>query len=118
VDILRRERGELDVVPVNVAEAATSEGYHRLRDQLWFGLLDWLKEGGAIPDDPKLFSELVAPTYFFDARGRQEVEEKDAIKKRLRRSPDRADALCLAVFEKRNTMRDALAAYAARRRAA
>jgi phage terminase large subunit len=118
VDILRRERNELEVIPINVAEAATAEGFHRLRDQLWFGCGDWLKEGGAIPDDPKLFSELVAPTYFFDARGRQEVEEKEAVKRRLRRSPDRADALCLAVYEKRSSMRDALAAYAARRKAA
>ena len=116
VDILKRQKNEIEVVPVNVAEAATAEGYHRLRDQLWFGCGDWLREGGAIPDDPKLFSELVAPTYFFDARGRQEVEEKEAVKKRLRRSPDRADALCLAVYEKRSSMRDALAAYTSRRR--
>lgn len=99
VDILKSQRPDLQVVGVNVAEKATAEGYSKLRDQLWFGCSDWLKEGGSISDDPKLFSELVAPTYSFDAQGRRKVESKDDIKKRLKRSPDRADALCLAVYE-------------------
>lgn len=100
VDLLRSQHGgELSIVGVNVSERATAEGFAKLRDQLWFSCRDWLKEGGSIPDDPKLFSELVAPTYSFDAQGRQKVESKDEIKKRLRRSPDRADALCLAVYQ-------------------
>ncbi len=99
VDLLRANHSaELQVTGVNVAERATSEGFARLRDQVWFSCREWLKEGGAIPDDPKLFSELVAPTYSFDAQGRQRVESKDEIKKRLKRSPDRADALCLSVY--------------------
>jgi hypothetical protein len=32
------------------------------RDELWFGLQQWLKDGGTIPQDPKLEAELVAPT--------------------------------------------------------
>ena len=59
----------------------------------------WLKEGGAIPEDSKLAAELVAPKYEFDDRQRRKVESKDAMKKRLKRSPDRADALALAVWE-------------------
>jgi phage terminase large subunit len=97
VDILQQD-GDLDVNGINVAERATADGYALLRDQLWFGCADWLKEGGAIPEDPKLHSELVAPTYKFDAQGRQKVESKDDIKKRLGRSPDRADALCLSTY--------------------
>lgn len=87
-----------DVFGINVAESATSDGYHLLRDQLWFGIADWLKEGGAIPEDPKLHSELVAPVYRFDVQGRRKVESKDDIKKRLKRSPDRADALALSIL--------------------
>ena len=37
----------------------------------------------------------MAPTYAFDVRGRIKVEPKEKIKERLRRSPDRADALRL-----------------------
>ena len=39
----------------------------------------------------------MAPIYAFDLRGRIKVEPKEKIKERLRRSPDRADALVLAV---------------------
>ncbi len=39
----------------------------------------------------------LAPNYAFDLRGRIKVEPKEKIKERLRRSPDRADALALAV---------------------
>lgn len=98
VDMLSRSE-EIETLGINVAENATTEGMHRLRDQLWFGLNDWLREGGAIEEDPRLLSELVAPTYGFDARGRAQVQSKDEIKKRLGRSPDRADALALAVYE-------------------
>jgi phage terminase large subunit len=98
VDVLSRSE-ELEVRGVNVAETATAEGYHRMRDQLWFAIAAWLREGGALEDDARLLSELVAPTYGFDAQGRAQVETKDDIKQRLGRSPDRADALALAIYE-------------------
>ena len=96
VDVLKRQGG-LRVVAVNVAERARAEGYAKLRDQLWFALKDWLAEGGAIPNSPELEAELVAPTYSFDTQGRIRVEPKEAIKKRLGRSPDLADALALSL---------------------
>lgn len=90
---------DLDVVAVNVAESPTVEDHYALlRDQLWFELAKWLKVGGCIPNDRKLHGELCAPTYSFDIRGNRKVESKDAIKKKIKRSPDRADALALAVF--------------------
>ncbi len=100
------EAERLGIVPleVNVAESATSvsadngEGYSRLRDQLWFALRDWLKEGQLLKDGV-LEAELVAPTYSFDAQGRYKVASKDEIKKLLKRSPDHADALALAVYD-------------------
>lgn len=89
----------VEVIAVNVAERATDEEHFaRLRDQLWFALRAWIDEGGAIPDDPLLEAELLAPEYRFDARGRYVVESKDDTKARLRRSPDRADALALCVY--------------------
>lgn len=92
---------EVEAVAVNVAEAPVGmenqERFAQFRDQVWFGIADWLKEGGAIPDDPKLEAELVAPTYTFDMRGRIKVDTKDKIKERLGRSPDRADGLGLAI---------------------
>jgi hypothetical protein len=96
-DFLRYAKSGPEVEAVNVAVAATVPEYALMRDQLWFGLAKWLKEGGSIPSDSKLEAELVAPTYTFDQRGRIKVEPKYEIKKRLKRSPDRADALAMAV---------------------
>lgn len=100
-----REHDDVEVVDVNVAEsgwATDRDGrpkFAKLRDQIWFTARDWLAAGGALPPDPKLEGELVAPSYSFDSSGRIIVESKDAMKKRLGRSPDRADALALAVYE-------------------
>ena len=104
-DQLKQHRDILDVIEVNVSEAATSENYHRLRDQLWFAAAEWLKEGGALPPDDKLAGELVAPHYGFDAQGRYQVESKDETKKRLKRSPNHADAVCLAIYQARRSLR-------------
>lgn len=109
-------RPQMDVIGVNsacsadetvvVAPAANgqpaktaADEYINLRAQLGFGVREWLKAGGAIPDDGKLQAELVAPTFTIGARGKLVIEEKKEVKKRLQRSPDRADALALAVYE-------------------
>ena len=105
---------ELRAIDVNVAEAPTIEeepgmpGYDRLRDQLWFGLKAWLDDGGCIPHDEKLAGELLAPKYKFTLLGKLKVESKEEMKKeeRLKRSPDRADALCLAVYKAPSTIFD------------
>lgn len=103
-DALARAEG-IEAIPVNVAEAPTIEpvdgtpGFHNLRSQIWFGGQDWLKAGGAIPDDGKLLGELNAPLYGFDGQNRRQVEPKPVTKKRLGRSPDRADALLLAIYD-------------------
>jgi phage terminase large subunit len=97
-DILRQD-DDKDIVDVNASESATEKHYARMRDELWFRMSAWLKAGGAIALDKILVGELKAPTYKVDDKGRQKVESKDDLKKRLRRSPDRADALALAVYD-------------------
>lgn len=88
----------VSTIAVNVGESPSAPTYARRRDETWFVLRDWLKSGGAIPDDVKLTGELVAPTYSFTAAGKIQVESKDDMRARLKRSPDRADALALAVY--------------------
>lgn len=103
-DLLLREE-EVIAVAVKASQKATvepgvggAEGFHRLRDQLWWGLRGWIKAGGAIPPDERLQKELCAPIYWFVATGLIQVESKDDLKKKLERSPDSADALALAVY--------------------
>lgn len=98
-----RETNEIDesisVVPVNFAgESSDPEIYPILRDELWFGGRKFFKEG-ALYKDPKAESELIAPTYEPDLKGRNKVEKKRDTKKRLGRSPDRADAILLAIYD-------------------
>lgn len=106
VDQLRQfhESREIELVEINVAETAITEKdqreYANLRTQLWFALAAWMKNGGTFPADGELEGELVAHKYKFDKKGRREVISKDDIKKVLKRSPDKADALALAVFSR------------------
>lgn len=99
-DILRNRRDKgIEVIDVNAGGQSTDDTYARVRDEMWFQLRDWLKEGG-IPDDGMLHQELLTPTYSFLPTQRIKVESKDEIKKRLNgRSTDRADALALAVYQ-------------------
>lgn len=98
-DVLKRCK-EVRVVGVEAGcSADNDEDYFNLRSQLWFALQSWLADGGKFKNDRMARGELLAPIYGFDARGRKKVESKDEIKKRLHRSPDRADAMALAVYK-------------------
>ena len=105
VDVLNAWNNEgrlgehVTVVDVNVSRNADNDSeYVRLRDQLWWGIRDWLTDGGALPPDNRRDGELSAVRYGFDSRGRTQIEKKADMKKRLGRSPDRADALALAIY--------------------
>jgi len=87
-----------DVVEVPFGGKATNPAlFLNRRAEMWFALADWLRMGGAIPNDNALKQELATPVYWYDAAGRRVLEPKDEIKKRLQGggSPDLADALAL-----------------------
>lgn len=91
----------IEIIEVNFAgQSSDPEKYPVIRDELWFGGRAFFAEGGAMYPDPKLESELVAPTYAPDIKGRNKVEKKSETKKRLGRSPDRADAALLAILQR------------------
>ena len=102
VDALRRHeatrRGEIHVVDVDVSETATEERYVNVRSQHWFGGAAWLAEGGCLPPEPRLTQDLMAATYGFDQRNRIKVASKDEMRRVLKRSPNHADAMLLAVW--------------------
>lgn len=89
----------LNVVGVKSSYASNRPNqFCLLRDELWWGIADWLKGGGVLPRDGKLETELAAVEFDLDAKGRIKVEGKKELKKRIGRSPDRADSLALALY--------------------
>jgi hypothetical protein len=73
-----------------------AEAWWRFREEL-----DPNQQGGsaiALPPDPKLMADLSAPTWKLTTRGIQ-IESKDDIRARLGRSPDRGDAVVMALSE-------------------
>ena len=65
------------------------------RAEMWWNAREWLEQGGCIPDDSDLRTQLSMPTYSFDRADRIQILSKDKIKEEFGCSPDRADALCL-----------------------
>ena len=77
------------------SQAQDNARYANKRSEMWDKVREWLENGGAIPNDTQLKTELSSPTYYFDARGRKVLEAKEKLKERGLRSPDMADALAL-----------------------
>jgi phage terminase large subunit len=85
-------------VPVTAHNGGESpyepEEFPNRRSELWFAAAGELPTC-SLPDDEQLAADLVSPKYKVDSQGRRVVEPKDATKKRLGRSPDRADAVLM-----------------------
>lgn len=80
--------------PVAFHTPAYNPRYKNRRAEMWFLMIEWIKNGGALPNIPELVGELTTPTYIFN-NGKFQIEDKDQVKERLMRSPDLADALAL-----------------------
>jgi len=94
--------GFKNVMGVNFGDQALRSQFYVLRrDEMWGGMKDWLRDGGAIDDDRELAADLQKPMLLPDREQRIKLEPKDAMKKRLSKegldsaSPDDADALAL-----------------------
>lgn len=88
------------IVSVGVGESPIgkedfTEEFVMLRDQLW-----WMMRLGIhqmdLPEDALLASQMIAPQWGPNLRGKVKVESKDDMKKRGVKSPDRAEAIMLA----------------------
>ena len=97
-----RQLGVRHVQGVNFGSASAtwdSDGakprYANKRAEMWGNLRDWLKGGGALPDDPELRADLTGVEYGYTATGEIQLEKKEDMKKRGLASPDIGDALAL-----------------------
>lgn len=112
-DRLREVKTELGltnlfVIPINAAEKIetdTEEGkkaaerYNNLTTDMWASLRDLLKEQNVVlEDDDETVAQISTRKYKMASNGKLEIESKKEMKKRGLHSPDRADALTLAVY--------------------
>lgn len=111
-DLLRRYKSEAVIEAVSYPWNAAKRTPRRdhigqfkfLNDRAaaWWNLRELLdpSKGSniALPDDEALLEELTAPKYGHNVGGTIKIEEKDAIKKRLGRSTDAADAVVAAFW--------------------
>ena len=92
-----------NVIPINFGGKAQNKNkYPDIISEMWFCLADQIKHIG-IPRDLELMAELAGRYYKYTNDERRKVESKEEYKKRTgRRSPDKADALILAFYNRDN----------------
>jgi hypothetical protein len=102
----KENRHDADIIAVNVAERAyENEKFANQRAEMWWNLRTLLQpspDGGqdcTLAVDRKVIAQLTAPTYRANSSGRIQIEAKADMKRRGVSSPDRAEALLLALFE-------------------
>lgn len=74
------------------ARAMREKEFYNKRAENWWLMAQWVKNGGSLAKCYELVPELTMTTYT-QKGGRILVEPKEMLKKKLGRSPDRADAL-------------------------
>ncbi|CAB4144092.1 hypothetical protein UFOVP1296_74 [uncultured Caudovirales phage] len=94
------------IIPVNVAErAGQADKFKNQRAEMWWNGREMVtpdKEGRIpmrIEADRKILNQLSLPSYHSDSSGRIIIESKVSMKKRGMNSPDRAEAILLAIYE-------------------
>lgn len=103
------EELDIEIEGVDVGAGPTDDEikkkYLNLRAQVFFSLREQFKIGKngqssiSIPDDSELKKQLKEIRYKFSSERKRKIEAKEEMKKRLGKSPDKADALSLAFFD-------------------
>lgn len=75
--------------------AGDSDRFANLRAEMYFKCRDWMLQGGALPQEPELKSELSTVEYKFTRDGKIILESKEKLKERTGKSPDLADSAVL-----------------------
>jgi phage terminase large subunit len=81
-------------IGIGFATKADDPRYHLKRTEMYFRGVQWIKEGGALPDCPQLVAALTSTTYSFHG-DKLLLEPKAMVKRKLGYSPDDADAFAL-----------------------
>lgn len=81
-------------IPVHFNAKSPNPRYYNIRTQMAFECIEWVKNGGALPDIPELLQAMTKTTYTFKG-DKVIIEPKELIKVKLGYSPDHFDSLML-----------------------
>ena len=99
-----------DIIAVNVAEKPKDQAkFKNQRAEMWWNARQMIQPKDGKQDirlnvDRFVLSQMAGPTYTSDASGRVVIESKIDMKKRGVASPDRAEAILLALYENRSVI--------------
>lgn len=86
-----RTLGKTPIMVPFSGEATNKARYCNKRSEMAFDLVEWIKRGGALPENNELMAALTQTTYGFKG-DRLILEPKDNVKTKLGYSPDEMDA--------------------------
>lgn len=95
----KRPRFELIGLIAGTRAMRKPQVYGTVRDELVANLAGWVRDGGAVMTDDKLAAEMHEFDWTEDVRAKLKATPKEQIRSKLKRSPDRFDALALACWE-------------------
>ena len=96
-EVIREKNLHVNVVPCHNGGRSTDNRYANFVTQCYFAIRDRLQNGEiSLPKDDLLAAELSTRKFTLNSSDKVILEKKEDFKKRLARSPDRADSVVLA----------------------
>lgn len=101
---LREKAPHINIVAINASETPSHKRFLNSRAEMWWNGRMLAEKGeidlSAAEDADALLSQLSAPKWELNIKGKIKIESKDDIRTRIGRSPDNADALLLAFYDR------------------
>lgn len=104
-DFIRKIKPDsVDLMEIHAQGKPEDPQYYNLAAEMWFYAKEEAEAGRErIPDDEYLKQELVERKYFINSKGKIQLEEKDDLKDRIGRSPNRADSWIMNVWARKTS---------------
>lgn len=90
-----------NIAAINFGESAIEdERFENRKAELFWVLRETIRDKQiSLPDDKELINQLCSIKYSYNRKGKIKIESKDELKKRGLKSPDKADALAIALAQ-------------------
>jgi hypothetical protein len=95
---MEQEQITVQVNKVNFGAPSPDPKFANMRAYIYFNARRMIVDDGFYLGDDELEDELVPQTYFMNNSGQIQLTPKKYIKSVIGKSPDQADALCLAAY--------------------